>query len=234
MPKKRNRPKVFPVQGGGSYSNDWGNARSGGRRHQGTDIFAPHGTPVVAVEDGYITKMGPSGIGGLRIWLNGRFYYAHLSGFAKGLSVGSRVKAGTVLGYVGNTGDAKGTPPHLHFGYSPDRSQGGSWANPYSLLKSAESGEPISDPGQPVGGPENQEVSAPEATPVDQELFPTDEETPVAPEIPGGIEGGYPGMTPPTPLRELSPQENWETLANMPFSAPETQQWAARIRRVSG
>jgi murein DD-endopeptidase MepM/ murein hydrolase activator NlpD len=134
------RPTTFPVQGGATYSNDWGGARSraatgGTGGHQGTDLFAAAGTPVVAVEDGVISKMGQSKIGGNRIWLNNRFYYAHLSGFAKGLKIGSRVKAGQIIGYVGTTGDAKGTPPHLHFGYSPNADQGGSYANPYEMLR---------------------------------------------------------------------------------------------------
>jgi murein DD-endopeptidase MepM/ murein hydrolase activator NlpD len=134
------RPNTFPVQGGAQYTDSWGGKRSkaatgGTGGHQGQDLFAAEGTPVVAVEDGVISKIGPSKIGGNRIWLNGKFYYAHLKGFAPGMKLGKQVKAGEVIGYVGTTGDAKGTPPHLHFGYSPNGDQGKSWANPYTMLK---------------------------------------------------------------------------------------------------
>jgi septal ring factor EnvC (AmiA/AmiB activator) len=89
------KTNYFPVQGGAQYTNDWGNPRSGGRQHRGTDLFAAMGTPVVAVTDGKVTAVGnDGGAGGLRIWLGGKFYYAHLSGVAKGLKVGQMVKAG--------------------------------------------------------------------------------------------------------------------------------------------
>lgn len=125
---------AFPVAGGAQFTNDWGAARADTGTHKGTDLFAATGTPVVAVEDGTISKMGPSAIGGNRIWLNGRYYYAHLSRFAQGIRPGAQVKAGQVIGYVGTTGDAKGTSPHLHFGFDPNGTQGQSWANPYPLL----------------------------------------------------------------------------------------------------
>jgi hypothetical protein len=147
------RPNVFPVAGGAKYTNDWGGKRSaeatgGTGKHQGTDLFAPEGTPVVAVVDGIVSKIGPSKIGGNRIWINGTYYYAHLKGFAKGLKVGQRVKAGQVIGYVGTTGDAKGTPPHLHFGYDPNGTQGQSYANPYDKLRSWAAGRITpEDPG---------------------------------------------------------------------------------------
>lgn len=127
---------VFPVAGQSNFTDTWGASRPDipGGHHEGTDIFAPRGTPVVAIQDGVVTKMGPSAIGGNRVWINGKFYYAHLDKFADGIKPGVHVKAGTVLGFVGDTGDAKGTPTHLHFGWSPDASQGASWANPYKLL----------------------------------------------------------------------------------------------------
>ena len=176
--------------------------------------------------------MGPSKIGGNRIWLNGRFYYAHLSRFAKGLSVGDKVKAGQVIGYVGTTGDAKGTSPHLHFGFSPNRSQGASWKNPYNLLREVEGTSP---PMEDVGGLPEPPQSAtgplpPEAgpQPAPLELAPP----PGAPEMPS-IEGGYPGEVPHTGIRELSPAARWQTLADLPFSSIETQEWAQRLRRYS-
>lgn len=145
------RTHFFPIQGGGRYSNDWGAPRSGGRGHEGTDIFAATGTPIVAVVDGKITAAGDDGgKGGLRIWLNGTYYYAHLSRLAKGLKAGQMVKAGQVIGYVGDSGNAKGGEPHLHFGVDPRgrQSAGDSWTNPYELLKGWEKGrvQPVSEP----------------------------------------------------------------------------------------
>lgn len=140
------KTNVFPVQGDHHYTNDWGNARSGGRTHEGTDIFAAAGTPVVAVSDGKITAAGDDGgKGGLRIWVSGKFYYAHLSGLAKGLKVGMPVKAGQVIGYVGTSGNAKGGAPHLHFGYDPKggQSAGRSWGNPFPLLERWKTGRAV-------------------------------------------------------------------------------------------
>jgi murein DD-endopeptidase MepM/ murein hydrolase activator NlpD len=116
----------FPVErvtaravGGG-----FGEGRDRGRRrHEGVDIFAPRGTPVVAAADGWITAQTTNRLGGNVVWvwsLRPRIalYYAHLDRHA--VSPGDRVRAGDVLGYVGNTGNARGTAPHLHFGvYAP-------------------------------------------------------------------------------------------------------------------
>lgn len=111
----------FPVSGNkariGSF---WGADRDGGkRRHEGIDIFAPKRTPVVAAGDGYITSVKEGGIGGKTVWLrlqdkNITLYYAHLD--EQLVSMGQFVKKGEVLGLVGNTGNARTTPPHLHFG----------------------------------------------------------------------------------------------------------------------
>ncbi|MHB1324133.1 MAG: M23 family metallopeptidase [Coriobacteriia bacterium] len=106
---------AFPVAGPHEYIDSWGFPRSGGRSHRGSDILAPKGTPVVAVHSGSVTP-GRNRLGGLTVWLdadNGaRYYYAHLDS----ISVGhGRVSAGQVLGTVGNSGNARGTPPHLHF-----------------------------------------------------------------------------------------------------------------------
>lgn len=112
----------FPVSGKGNAAimSFWGMERDGGKRsHEGIDIFAAKGTPVVAVTDGYISYTGEKGLGGKQVWLrDGAFgkslYYAHLDSIA--VAAGTTVKTGDVLGYVGNTGNAKFTPPHLHFG----------------------------------------------------------------------------------------------------------------------
>ena len=114
---------VFPIVGGASFSNDWGGPRPGGRRHQGIDLFAKTGTPVVAVSDGTLFKVGWNRIGGWRLWLRDRwgneFYYAHNSAYAPAAREGAVVKAGTVIAFVGNTGDARTTPPHVHLQIHP-------------------------------------------------------------------------------------------------------------------
>ncbi len=112
----------FPVAGKGNKDAQsfWGAARdSGARRHEGVDIFAPRGTPVVAVTDGYITRTGNSGLGGKQVWQRDAmfgfsYYYAHLDSIIA--TDGRQMKAGDTLGLVGSTGNAEGGAPHLHFG----------------------------------------------------------------------------------------------------------------------
>jgi hypothetical protein len=116
---------VFPIDGPVSYANDFGyaswNASIGW--HHGIDIFSPLGTPIVAVADGTLLKVGWNALGGNRLWLRDRwgnyFYYAHLSGFAPSAVNGAAVVRGEVIGYVGNTGEAASTPYHLHFEIHP-------------------------------------------------------------------------------------------------------------------
>jgi murein DD-endopeptidase MepM/ murein hydrolase activator NlpD len=126
---------IFPVAGPHAYSNDWGDPRDGGRRHQGNDIFALRGTPVVAVVSGSV-RAHRSGNAGKMLYLYGSdgntYEYMHLDGFA--VSEGS-VSAGQVIGYVGSTGNARGGSPHLHFEIHPG---GGGPINPYSILRAAE------------------------------------------------------------------------------------------------
>ena len=91
--------------------------------HEGNDIFADFGTPVVAVADGELANVGTLPISGNRLWVyadsGDQFFYAHLSAFSANAVNGRRVEAGEVLGYVGNTGDAEPTPPHVHFEIHP-------------------------------------------------------------------------------------------------------------------
>jgi len=121
-----------------SFTNDWGNPRSGGRTHKGTDVFAPMGQPVYAVADGTIS-LGNGGLGGTTIWLTAdygvAFYYAHLSGFAD-VSSGQRVSKGQPIGYNGNTGNARGGSPHLHFQIRPG-GRSGVDVNPFPTLARA-------------------------------------------------------------------------------------------------
>ncbi|HKC20938.1 MAG TPA: M23 family metallopeptidase [Gaiellaceae bacterium] len=116
---------VFPVYGPSSFTDTFGGPRSdvSGGWHHGDDIFAPLGAPVLAVATGTVFSVGWNTIGGNRLWVRdgqgNLFYYAHLSAFTPLAVNGSKVNAGDVLGFVGNTGDAQGTPTHLHFEIHP-------------------------------------------------------------------------------------------------------------------
>lgn len=121
-----------PVKGH-KFDDTWGAARSGGRRHEGVDIFAKSGTPIRSTTDGIVTKRGSNKLGGKVIGIQGPgawHYYAHLKKFA-GAKLHEKVKAGEVIGYVGDTGNAKKTPPHLHYGIY--FTNGGA-VNPYPLI----------------------------------------------------------------------------------------------------
>jgi hypothetical protein len=116
---------VFPVYGNSSYADTYGALRSDvpGGWHHGDDIFAALGAPVLAVEHGTVFSVGWNKVGGWRLWLRddrgNQFYYAHLSAYSPYAVNGAIVSAGDVLGFVGNTGDAEGTPYHLHFEVHP-------------------------------------------------------------------------------------------------------------------
>jgi peptidoglycan LD-endopeptidase LytH len=113
---------AFPVEGRDSRAiqSFWGAERDGGARdHHGIDIFAPRGTPVVAASEGVIRDVGVTNLGGKVVWLSDMrarqsIYYAHLD--SQAVRPGDRVRPGDTLGFVGNTGNARGTAPHLHFG----------------------------------------------------------------------------------------------------------------------
>jgi murein DD-endopeptidase MepM/ murein hydrolase activator NlpD len=97
----------------------WGALRGEGRRHEGIDIFAPRGTPVRSVTAGIVLREGWNRLGGRRVLVLGPgglcHYYAHLDAYAN-LVAGDAVAAGDLLGFVGTSGNAAGTPPHLHYG----------------------------------------------------------------------------------------------------------------------
>jgi murein DD-endopeptidase MepM/ murein hydrolase activator NlpD len=116
---------VFPVYGPASFGDTFGVPRAdvAGGWHHGEDIFAPLGTPLLAVADGTVFSVGWNDIGGWRVWLRDRegneFYYAHLSAFSALAVNGRRVKAGDVIGFMGRTGDAEFSPAHVHFEIHP-------------------------------------------------------------------------------------------------------------------
>ena len=124
-PKLGETGYVFPVSGAGAFVDTFGAYRADvpGNWHHGDDIFAPLGTPVVAVAHGTVFSVGWNRVGGWRLWLQddrgNEFYYAHLSAYSPLAVDGGIVNAGDVLGFVGDTGDAEGTAFHLHFEIHP-------------------------------------------------------------------------------------------------------------------
>jgi peptidoglycan hydrolase-like protein with peptidoglycan-binding domain len=131
---------AFPVQGRCHFGDTWGFPRGGGRKHEGVDIIAPEGKLIYAVTDGTVTHVyhdrpGSLAGNGLRLTQpdGTYFFYAHLSAFEEGIAVGTRVRAGQVLGYNGSTGNA-GTP-HLHFEIHPG---GGAAINPFPFVKAVD------------------------------------------------------------------------------------------------
>ena len=101
-------------------ANTWHAPRGIDRLHEGQDIFAPKGTPIYSATTGYVYKVGENPLGGQTVSVIGAagriYYYAHLDSYAPGIEVGDPANTKTLLGYVGTTGNAQGTPPHLHFG----------------------------------------------------------------------------------------------------------------------
>ena len=130
---------TFPVYGAHDYTDTFGAARADTGFHEGNDIFAAAGTPIVAVTSGTLNRVGTLKVSGNRLWVKSdrgdSFFYAHLSAFAADDHNGLRVKAGQVIGFVGSTGDAEKTPPHLHFEVHPGD---GPAVDPYPFLRAWE------------------------------------------------------------------------------------------------
>jgi len=147
-PAKRRKPSrthvlltskgfVFPVYGKHDYTDTFGAFRADTGFHAGNDIFAAAGTPLVAVCDGALNRVGTLPISGNRLWVKctrtgDSFFYAHLSAFATDTRDGLHVKAGQVIGFAGSTGGAEKTPPHLHFEVHPG---GRAAVDPYPFLR---------------------------------------------------------------------------------------------------
>jgi peptidoglycan LD-endopeptidase LytH len=152
---REERPQSLPVPVQGvsarAVRDTWGAPRGADRTHEGVDIFARRGTPVTSATRGLVWRIGENALGGTVVWVLGPggdlHYYAHLDRVAD-ISPRQRVAPGDVIGYVGNTGNAAGTPPHLHYGIY--RRAGGA-INPYPLLSAPadprQAGERGSAPG---------------------------------------------------------------------------------------
>ena len=131
LPTENSLPSPLPEQ---HLTDTWGAARSQGRTHEGIDIFAPRGTPIQATTQGIVSKVGDNTLGGKVVVIVGPggagHYYAHLEDYAD-ISANDWVNTGDIIGYVGDSGNAKGTPPHVHYGIYIN----GSAVNPYPLLQ---------------------------------------------------------------------------------------------------
>jgi murein DD-endopeptidase MepM/ murein hydrolase activator NlpD len=138
-------PSALPVPVRGveprGLRDTWHGARSEGRKHEGIDIFARRGTAVTSSTEGIVLRVSSNRLGGQVVWVLGpggqRHYYAHLDRYAA-IADGQRVRAGTVLGYVGTTGNAAGTPPHLHYGIY----EAAGAINPYPILRTPQDDAP--------------------------------------------------------------------------------------------
>ena len=129
-------PIAMPIEGVQvqQLTDTWGAARGSDRCHEGIDIFAPRGTPVLSTTQGIVREVGTNVLGGKVVWVTGpsssQHYYAHLEDYAPALREGDWLEVGELLGFVGNTGNAENTPPHLHYGiYLNDGA-----TNPYPYL----------------------------------------------------------------------------------------------------
>ena len=135
LPTENSLPSPLPKR---HLTDTWGGARSQGRSHEGIDIFAPRGTPIQATTQGIVSKVGENNLGGRVVVIIGpggaAHYYAHLEDYAD-ISPNDWVNAGDIIGYVGDSGNAKGTPTHVHYGIYIN----GSAVNPYPLLQKPDS-----------------------------------------------------------------------------------------------
>ena len=131
LPTENSVPSPLPEK---NLTDTWGAARSQGRSHEGIDIFAERGTPIQSTTQGIVSKVGENNLGGRVVVVVGPggagHYYAHLEDYAD-IAPNDWVNQGDIIGYVGDSGNAKGTPPHVHYGIYIN----GSAVNPYPLLQ---------------------------------------------------------------------------------------------------
>lgn len=131
LPTENSLPSPLPEK---NLTDTWGAARSQGRSHEGIDIFAERGTPIQSTTQGIVSKVGKNNLGGRVVVVVGPggagHYYAHLEDYAD-IAPNDWVNQGDIIGYVGDSGNAKGTPPHVHYGIYIN----GSAVNPYPLLQ---------------------------------------------------------------------------------------------------
>lgn len=131
LPTESSLPSPLPEK---NLTDTWGAARSQGRSHEGIDIFAERGTPIQSTTQGIVSKVGENNLGGRVVVVVGPggagHYYAHLEDYAD-IAPNDWVNQGDIIGYVGDSGNAKGTPPHVHYGIYIN----GSAVNPYPLLQ---------------------------------------------------------------------------------------------------
>ena len=198
---------VFPVYGPASFGDTFGAPRGdvSGGWHHGEDIFAPLGTPLLAVADRTVFSVGWNDIGGWRVWLRDRvgneFYYAHLSAYSPLAVNGRQVKAGDVLGFMGKTGDAVNSPVHLHFEIHPvallARGYDGAVA-PYPFLTAWRRAQDVSfDAGRaylPLDGPASARAGI--APPAGAVLLEADDISSASGLTPGALEATLSGRAP--------------------------------------
>ncbi len=201
---------VFPVFGTASFGDTFGAPRGDvkGGWHHGEDIFAPLGTPLLAVADGTVFSVGWNDIGGWRLWLRDRtgneFYYAHLSAYSPLAVNGRQVRAGDVLGFMGKTGDAEFSPVHLHFEIHPvsllAMGYDGAVA-PYPFLNAWRRAQDVSfDAGRaylPLDGPAAARRGV--APPAGVVLLQADDISSTSGLVPGAIESTLTGRAPKSP-----------------------------------
>jgi hypothetical protein len=194
---------VFPAQGPCSFTDTWQAPRGGVRRHEGVDLIAKTGQYVYAVLDGTLSKQAvdkPGSLSGNAWWLtsaDGSYYfYAHMSAFAPDLKIGSKVKAGQILGFVGSTGNAGIS--HLHFEVHP---KGGAAVDPTPIVKAIDGCKNAQPPAQPGAVPTAPAVTAPPATAPPVAVAPT----PTAPA----------GVLPATSPLSTQPGSLWQFISPM-------------------
>lgn len=201
---------VFPVYGPASFGDTFGAPRAdvSGGWHHGEDIFAPLGTPLLAVANGTVFSVGWNDIGGWRLWLRdlagNEFYYAHLSAYSPLAVNGRQVEAGDVLGFMGKTGDAEYSPVHIHFEIHPvsllARGYDGAVA-PYPFLNAWRRAQDVSfDAGRaylPLDGPASARPGV--APPAGAVLLEADDISSTSGLVPGALETTLSGRAPKSP-----------------------------------